>query len=250
MFLVSTTQRCGSTWLTRLLEAMTDSHCRYVNGLALGFKLRGASKPDAVTRLAETLRSMNEVQVFKTHDVPSRDFDTVCATLPELKLLTMRRDFRDVVVSRYFYYRYYWPTDPALGPLPEHLAKCFSEYNGVSDRRALTRLAGSPAVLNWAAEWSAFEGGFLTTHALRLRYEGLLDGTEQENLERFTGHCQPDLDSFAASQAEETAKTGRKGSRRFFRKGRCGQWRKWFTEEEGLALESLVSPATPNTKTI
>ena len=250
MFLVSTTQRCGSTWLTRLLEAMTNSHCRYVDALALGFSLHGTNAPEAIAKLVETLQTMDQIQVFKTHDVPSGDFDAVCATMPELKVLTVRRDFRDVVVSRYFYYRYYWPTDPALGLLHEYLAQSFHAMDGVADQQALTHLIDSPVVRNWAAEWSAFEGAFSTGNALRLRYEGLLDGAERQNLERFTRYPYPSLASFSTSQAQETAKTGRQGSHRFFREGQCGQWRKWFTEEEGLALESLVSPTMPNTTPI
>ena len=156
MYLVSTTQRCGSTWLVRMLEAMTGSATHYVNGLELGFCLRGPGGAMAAAALAKELHAQRDVCVFKTHDVPRRDFDAVCAALPELRVLTVSRDFKDVLVSRYFYYRYYWPTDAALGPLPRHLAEFFGGLGKMGDRAALARLVQSEVLRNWAEEWAAF----------------------------------------------------------------------------------------------
>ena len=134
IFLVSTTQRCGSTWLVRMLEAMTGSAGCYVNGLEMGFRLRPVSAGTAVVDLGKMLRAARSGRVFKTHDVPSRDFDAVCAELPEVRVLTVSRDFRDVLVSRYFYYRYYWPADATLGALPRHLAEFFGTLGKAGDR--------------------------------------------------------------------------------------------------------------------
>ena len=107
IFLVSTPQRCGSTWLVRMLAGMAESQEVYVDGLAMGFSLAKQRAAEAVEDLARRLRrDAGAVRVFKTHDVPSADFDAVCAAMPELRVLTMHRDFRDTVVSRYFYLRY------------------------------------------------------------------------------------------------------------------------------------------------
>lgn len=241
LFLVTTTQRCGSTWLTRILEGMTGTVCRYVDGRALGFRIHRESEARAPAVLAAGLRAMAPVEVFKTHDVPSREFDRLCAVLPELRVLTVSRDFKDVLVSRYFYYRYYWPDDPTLGALPAHLAGLFDSMDGLSDREALPLLLASATLLGWAGEWAAFEGPFATGHALRVGYEGLLDGSAREAIEAFTGHRMPQVASFAERQRAETIDTGRRGRSRFNRCGRSGQWREWFTEEQASRLDALVS---------
>ncbi len=228
IYLVSTTQRCGSTWLVRMLEAMTGSGCRHVDGTALGFDLRRASAGTAAQRLAGELRAADGGRVFKTHDVPAKDFAAVCAALPELRVLTVRRDFRDVLVSRYFYYRYYWPTEHALGPLPEFLARFFSAVEKADDCTALAQLIRSPLLGNWAEEWAAFEGELATPAALRVSYAGLL--------ERFVGRTVPPVDSFAETQRAETAETGRAGAERFNREGKYGGWKDWLTAEEGAEV--------------
>lgn len=236
MFLVSTTQRCGSTWLVRMLAAMTGSDCRYVDGTALGFDLRRVSAETAAQRLAGELRAAGGGRVFKTHDVPAKDFAAVCAVLPELRVLTVRRDFRDVLVSRYFYYRYYWPTDYALGPLPGHLARFFSAVEKADDRTALGQLIRSPLLGNWAEEWAAFEGELATPAALRVSYAGLLAGSERARLEHFVGRTLPQVDSFAETQRAEAAETGRAGPGRFNREGKCGGWKSWLTAEDSAEV--------------
>ncbi len=137
MFLITTPQRCGSTWLVRMLCGMADARDAYVDGLAMGFGLTGTREVDAVDKLASHLRRNAEGIVFKTHDVPSGDFDAVCAAVPELRILTMHRDFPDTVVSRYFYLRYYWRTDPRLGPLSSEVAKFLAGIGDMPDHEAL-----------------------------------------------------------------------------------------------------------------
>ena len=243
IFLVTTTQRCGSTWLVRMLEAMTGSMGCYVNGLEMGFRLRRVSAGTAVVDLGKMMRTTGDVRVFKTHDVPSRDFDAVCAELPELRVLTVSRDFKDVLVSRYFYYRYYWPTDAMLGPLPLHLAEFFGSLGRIGDRAALARLVKSGVLRNWAEEWAAFEGAFTTPNALRVTYAGLLDGSEKEALEEFTGRALPRLESFETMQQAETHDTGRGARSRFHREGRSGQWKRWFTAGEAAEISARADEA-------
>src|SRR4051812_3308611 len=115
-YLVSTTQRCGSTWLTQMLERTTNSGHRYIDGTACGFDIFGDAKPGALLNLRAALLNKNDVRVYKSHDIASKDFDAVANAFPDLVVLTISRDFKDIAVSRYFYYRYFWPTQPALGP--------------------------------------------------------------------------------------------------------------------------------------
>ncbi len=243
IFLITTTQRCGSTWLTRMLGSMAGSRDQYVDGLQMGFSLAAARAPEAAERLADHLRGQAEISVFKTHDVPSRDFDAVCGALPELRIVTMKRDFKDVVVSRYFYMRHHWPTDPGLGAHPKWFAEYLAGIGDVPDGEALAALLEARVLRTWAREWAAFEGAFTTPHALRLGYAALLEGSENARLETFTGVPVQAMNNFAAEQADETQRTGRNGSARFHRNGRAGQWREWFTREEAVQLDTLAAAA-------
>lgn len=241
IFLVSTAQRCGSTWLVKMLAGMADSRDVYVDGLEMGFGLTGETRDAAaVEKLARFLRRNAGVRVFKTHDVASVDFDAVCGAMPGLRVLTMHRDFRDTVVSRYFYLRYYWRTDPALGPLPPGLSTFLAEVLGMPDHEALEALLETELVRDWAREWAAFEGPFTTPNAMRVSYEGMLDGTEFPRLAEFTGLPVRKRKAFVAEQQQETQETGREGKARFNRRGLVGEWREWWTEEQGAWLASLA----------
>ena len=249
MFLITTTQRCGSTWLTRTLVQMTGSLDIYLDGLPMGFSLAELREAGAVDKLARFLRERPEISVYKTHDVPSADFDAVCAAMPELRILTMQRDFKDVVVSRYFYMRHHWPTEPALGPVPKWFAEYLTQIGDAPDREALPVLLAARVLRGWAREWAAFEGPFDTPHAIRLRYTTLLDGSDHARLEAFTGLPVQTIKPFAAEQRDETRQTGRAGHARFHRNGRPGQWRDWFTSDQGRQLDALAAAALDQSAT-
>ncbi len=92
----------------------------------------------------------------------------------------------------------------------------------------------------WAREWAAFEGPFTTRHALRVNYMGMLDESEFPRLAEFTGLPVRKRRPFAIEQQQETKETGRDGKSRFNRRGRAGEWREWWTEEQGAWLASLA----------
>jgi hypothetical protein len=223
---------------------MTGSGDLYVDGLQMGFSLAKPREPGAVERLADFLRRHAGIRVFKTHDVSSGDFDAVCAAMPELRILTMQRDFKDVVVSRYFYMRHHWPSEPALGSLPPEFAEYLAQIGDMPDREALPALLDAPVLRDWAREWAAFEGAFDTPHAIRLRYAALLDESDHARLEAFTGLPVRAVRHFTVEQRDETLQTGRAGKARFHRNGSAGQWREWFSTEQGARLDALA-PAAP-----
>ena len=243
MFLISTPQRCGSTWLTRMLCGMAESRDVYVNGIQMGFRLARESEPVAVEKLAVFIRRRPEFAVFKTHDIAPRDFHAICEAIPGVRALTLHRDFRDVVVSRYFYLRYYWRSDPGLGALPPSAREFFAQVGNAGDRESLTALLENEMVRGWAREWAAFERPFTTTHAMRVNYTGMLDESEFPRLAEFTGLPLRRRRAFAIEQEQETLNTGREGMARFNRKGRAGEWREWFSEEQGAWLDGLAREA-------
>jgi Sulfotransferase domain len=243
MFLVTTPQRCGSTWLTKMLCGMAKSRDVYINGLRLGFRLTPPSESGAIENLSHFISRRPRVKVFKTHDVAAKDFDEICEAIPDLRILTLHRDFRDVLVSRYFYLRYYWLTEPRLGALPPLFAQFLGAIGAMPDAEALPAMLETPIVEGWAREWNAFETHFTTPHALRVTYTGMLDESEFPRLADFVGLSLRRRRAFEIEQKEETLHTGRDGMARFNRKGRAGEWREWFNEEQGARLSGLASNA-------
>jgi hypothetical protein len=262
MYLISTTQRCGSTWVTRLIQRLEQERlvehgdpdpdrirAFYINGTELGFRLLQPSQPSAVKRLTAQIKnrmilcSGERFGAFKTHDIAAKDFDLVTAAIPGLRMVTVHRDFKDVVVSRYFYYRYYWPTEPGLGKLSPIIAEGMATVSALPDRLALRELVAARLVREWAKEWAAFELPFSTTLAIRLTYEELLDGSAWPSLERFAGRRLPAFEPFAVEQIAETETSGRTGKARFNREGTAGQWMNWFNPPQAARLDAIAERA-------
>lgn len=116
-----------------------------------------------------------------------------------------------------------------------------ADIGEMPDKAALSRLLDTGIVRDWAREWAAFEGPFATQNALRVSYDGMLDGSELARIGEFTGMALPVRREFDAEQKRETEATGRQGAARFNRSGRTGEWREWFSEEEGGRLVVMAS---------
>ena len=180
-----------------------------------------------------------EVGVFKTHDVGPVEFAAVCAAVPELRVLTVSRDLRDSVVSRYFYFRYYWPERYAAGTLPGYFKDFLAKIGDAPDGEALRALLDAEFANGWAREWAAFEMPLGTERALRVTYSGMLDESEFGRIAEFTGLPLRRRRAFEIEQAQETQNTGREGRARFNRSGCAGGWRDWWSEAEGERLMAL-----------
>jgi len=222
---------------------MLESPFQYVEAAPLGFNLRELSAEAASTLFANQLRSLLTPPVLKTHDIPSRDFDSLADALPEAKLFTISRNFKDVFISRYFYARYHWETSPHLGARPEHLNQALAPLDHLSDGDALSALIPSPLLSFWARNWAAFETKFSTRDAIRITYEDMLSGAHQWRLEEFTGRQYVEPPSFLEFQDDESVKHGRFGHARFNRVGRHGQWKDWFTNEQSAIIDSIALSA-------
>jgi hypothetical protein len=262
MYLITTTQRCGSTWLSRILQEIEqeslakvapinpgDCRSRYINGTRLGFSLVRPTPEQAFTRFSSQV-TKHAIKVsgrrwgtFKTHDIPSKDFDKLAEAIPDLRIVTVQRDFKDVIVSRFFYCRYYWPTEPGLGEMSPRISEPLSEVAGLADAAALRKLIDGKLYRMWAREWAAFEVPFATPSALRVSYEGMLDGSAGRSLEEFVGRPLPSVDPFRMEQTQETLKSGRVGKARFNRQGTSGQWLSWFTPKEAARLDAMAARA-------
>lgn len=243
-FLISTTQRCGSTWLTKALERVIGGRKNdYLNGSALGFKLNKLSDDGAFEKLREIIAERAEIPIFKTHDIPSKDFDRIGEEIPQLKILTLHREFKDVLISRYFYYRYHWPENPSLGHLTEPFATLFADVAALSDKDAISCVINSEILPIWVSEWKAFEHPFQTEMGIRLSYAEMIENGEIASLNEFIGRKIPLAANFEALQNLETATTGRDGRSRFYRQGKCHQWTAWISAADSATIDELLYPS-------
>ena len=71
----------------------------------------------------------------------------------------------------------------------------------------------------------------------------MLDESDFPRLAEFTGLPLRRRRAFKIEQEEETLHTGREGMARFNRKGCAGEWREWFSEEQGARLDALTRGA-------
>lgn len=136
---------------------------------------------------------------------------------PNVKILTIERDIRDVAVSSYYHYL-------RLGKIKG----TFEEYFWVGGERTIRR------VLRYHRVWAPTSPSIYKT-----RYESLLENFEAEivNLAEFVGVTLSPADmervkdntSLSASQKRERDKKGDDEEIYFFRKGTSGQWTDYLT---------------------
>jgi len=247
MYLITTTQRVASSYLQRILHCVTKLPEPYLDATACGFSLFDPTPDNAIERVAQRIEETGSA-IYKTHDIGTKDFPRLCARLPELKVLTISRDFEDVVVSRFHYYRYFWHAKRELGEFPDHLKPVFEKYNTMDDATALNDLVNTQLVRDWAAEWVAFEGPFdETKNVIRLRYTHFEFGF-LNHLWSFLGLDAPaKLPTFSEIQATEKANTGRDGNSRFHRRGRSGEAQEVFATESLWRLRAIAYDAFAET---
>jgi hypothetical protein len=210
-----------------------------LDATACGFSLFDPTPDDAIERVSQRIEETGSA-IYKTHDIGTKDFDRLCARMPELKVLTITRDFADVVVSRFHYYRYFWHAKRELGAFPDHLKPYFDKYENWDDVSALNDIVHTDLILNWASEWAAFEGPLDgVKNALRLNYTDF-EYSSLNKLWEFLALMPPNkLPTFSEIQATETANTGRDGNARFHRRGRSGESLQVFTTPSLWLLRSI-----------
>lgn len=71
----------------------------------------------------------------------------------------------------------------------------------------------------------------------------MLDESDFPRLAEFTGLSLRRRRAFEIEQEQETLNTGRDGMALFNRRGQAGEWREWFSEEQGRWLQTLAREA-------
>ena len=257
--LVSTTQRCGSSWVTSICYTILGLHNGsglYVGGLKQGLlKLNdGGPERDAerVAEFSEVLRGhiAAGVRVFKTHDLPPRLFALFLEQNPDFHIINVIRDFRDVLISRLMYNRYYLP---AMGiPLECAFVETHSE---LSDLELVRQFYGTAEMLDWLCMWKRFSEPVQHPRCLRLQYEEMLDNARlRETVELLGGILRPEGMSEAeigrvigACQFGESELNLKKDRKQrevksdFCRKGVAGDFERFLTPHQSQVLSVLAS---------
>lgn len=255
--LVSTTQRCGSSWIASICCRIIGNSQRptYVGGLPFGlldFARYGSEDEEKVVNYSRRLRDpaiMLNDRVFKTHDLPPRLAPIFLEQNPDFVVINVVRDFRDILISRLMYNRYYLPT---LGTATE--CKFVAENAHLSDIEMARQFYGTAEMLEWLANWKLFDEETEHDRYLRLRYEDLLeDGQLKRIIEKLvqlllpSGLAQPQIDETMAACTFENIELNARKSRKqrevksdFCRKGVSGDHERYLTKHQSAVLKLLT----------
>lgn len=147
----------------------------YVSGLSqnlLDFTQFGIDEEQRIADFSSSLLSLSKStgsHVFKTHDLPLQFVPLFLDRNPDFFVVNVVRDFRDVLVSRLMYNRYYLP---AIGK-PSECA--FVEANSqLSDIDIVRQFFGTREMIQWLIQWKMFSGLVHHKRYLRFDYERLL----------------------------------------------------------------------------
>lgn len=233
--LITSPQRCGSTWLTRITASVFTEpffdHFIYQNKKP---KLRFNIKtPTAISNYIDLINDYDRV-VLKTHDVSPLNCGNILEKIPELKIATINRDFKDIVVSRYFHNRYHKKAQKDKYTTIEDIDSAV--HNERDDVKAINKLCYSELFENWLHEWNIFNLPFKHERVFTTRYEKLFQTEEIRRYMAFLGapeyiapiiqkNTDYDLfylnESFANPQKEA----------RFFRKGLVGDHKNYMSNK-------------------
>lgn len=227
----------------------------YVSGLSqnlLDFAQFGIDDEQRIADFSASLSSLSNLtgsQVFKTHDLPLQLVPLFLDKNPDFWVVNVVRDFRDVLVSRLMYNRYYLP---AIGK-PSECA--FVEANPhLSDVEITRQFYGTPEMIQWMIQWKMFSGLVYHNRYLRLEYERLLNRTYRKTAVESLGQCLLSRE-LSERRIEEITSTSefneidinlhrdrnqREVKTAFCRKGVAGDYAQMLTHRQSEALKILM----------
>ncbi|MEO1711863.1 MAG: sulfotransferase domain-containing protein [Bacteroidota bacterium] len=193
------------------------------------------------------------------------DLDELFAVLPQVKVLTIVRDGRDVIVSKRFHaYRmkafmhgdeksrlHYWLNDFSVtryGLLALQKIFRFLKPQHFKDVSQAEHLLNREVVTKYATEWKR-KVEYIQSYArkypaqfLTVRYESLLEEPTAE-LERIFSFLGADLSPKilrAINEKTTFAQQGTQGAQSFFRKGKSGDWLQYFKPADKALFKQIA----------
>lgn len=265
--LISTTQRCGSTWIASICCKIMHQKgmAEYISGLQQNLLEFSLFEVKAEERIAEfsanliSLANSTRSRVFKTHDLPLRLVPLFLKHNPDFWVFNIVRDFRDVLVSRLMYNRYYLPT------IGQPLESPFVENNPqLSDTEMVQQFYGTREMFEWLVQWKLFSGPVQHSRYLQLDYEQLLNPVSlriaveslavrlmpgelsTERLDEITASAQFNKIDINLNRDREQ----REVKNAFCRKGIAGDHVQLLTKRQGEALKILMQSSEQSSQDI
>jgi hypothetical protein len=241
--LITSPQRCGSTWLSNMTAfvfgSMKACFLYQDEEPKLWFDKKN---PKAISNLVDLINSSDKA-VFKSHDVSPVNWDEILKNIPELKITKITRDFKDVVISRYFYERYHIvrndETNEKTKLRREETNKRIKSAvnNEQDDIKAINKLCYTDLFEKWLYNWKIFNLPDTNERVFKTRYEKLFEREEIERYMKFldapqhiAGHIQK-IHDYKMYYFEESKFNLSKKEERFCRNGKIGDHKNYMTEE-------------------
>lgn len=227
----------------------------YVSGLPqklMEISLFGQADAERVEGFSQTIReaaAVSDARVFKTHDLPLRLVPLFLEMNPHFWVFNIVRDFRDVLISRLIYSRYYLPT---TGQPVE--CRFVEENAHLTDMELVRQFFGTKEMLDWLVQWKLFNEPLAHERYVRFEYESLLQpeqlnhavmlagqklipgGLPQEKVLEIAAACQfREIDiNLKRDRKQEEVKTA------FCRKGVAGDHERFLTKSQSDTLKVLM----------
>ena len=253
--LISTTQRCGSSWLASICSKVAGGpYAEYVSGLNQQMMNLDRLDEDCSERIAAFSAAVRNrilmlgANVFKTHDVPPRFFTEFLRQNENFHVVNVIRDFRDVLISRLMYNRYHLPSQSR-----PYESEFVAEHQDLSDQQLARQFYGTQEMLDWFAMWRVFKEPVLHERyicftyekllqpdnlksAIRLLGEKLVGGLTDKRIEKIATETQ--FDSIELNKNRDRKERESKSD--FCRKGVSGDFLRFLTPRQSQTLKLLM----------
>ncbi len=222
--------KSGSTWLFNIVRSMTG-----FPGIPAIYQNAGWDDPSiAPEKLRELLARLDFAgrdYLVKNHFEKKRQRDLILAH-EDVRVLNIKRNLRDVVVSAYYYHRqkngyggefetYYWEMGRSVA---DHVRRYHALWD-VSDARVYT------------SSYEALKSDFRAEVQRIGRFLGFaLSAEEVEHIREETS-----MQALRAKYGE----SDKPSEERFFRKGVVGQWTEYFDEAMQRDIERIEGRGLP-----
>jgi hypothetical protein len=223
---IGSAHKVGSTWLFNLVKDAFK--------LTPGYVPRELDEGTGTIRLdhkfsGNFLSNLNGYHIFKSHSFP------VLFRQSNIKIITVIRDPRDVVVSLAFY----------VANIPEAKGGWGNEYARLSEKEKIqTTLHRAEHIVEKLYKW------FYADNVLKIKYEDLIANPEKQliDIQNFLNIDYAPKDDIYASILNNSffnkscgRHPGEENKSSFFRKGISGDWKNYFDEETVSVFKTALN---------